>query len=65
MNEQKYIFIRIKMHSVDDSLRFYDHIPKRFFFQRDRSKDYSTRDRTDFRSSTGKTSIPIDLSKSI
>lgn len=53
------------MHSVDDSLRFYNHIPKRFFFQKGRSKDYSTRDRTGFRSSTGKTGISIDLSKSI
>lgn len=34
------------MHSVDDSLRFYGHIPKRFSFQKGRSKDYSTRDKT-------------------
>lgn len=53
------------MHSVDDSLRFYGHIPKRFFFQRGRSKDYSTCDKTGFRGNTGKTGISIDLSKSI
>lgn len=53
------------MRPVDDSFRFYDHIPERFFFQKGRSKDYSTRDRASFRGSTGKTGISIDLSKSI
>lgn len=53
------------MRSVDDSLRFYNHIPERFFFQKGRSRDYSIRDRTSFRGNTGKTGISIDLSKSI
>lgn len=53
------------MHLVDDSLRFYGHVPKRFSFQKGRSKGHSTRDKTGFRGSTGKTGISIDLSKSI
>lgn len=63
-NGQKYAFIRMKRISV--TIRFYDHIPKRFLSREDKSKDYLPLLRkADFGASAGNAGISIDLSKSI